>query len=93
MGKNENKKVTVEIGDNGNDKIIVTDIETGKVKEIKAVLFTKEQSDKINEVVEKLYSTLEPPEPPKDRVFRETSLLETLTFGLYKTKEFYNGPK
>jgi len=89
MGMN-NKKVTVEIGDDSNDKIIVTDVETGKVKEIKAVLFTKEQSDKINEVVEKLYPI---PKPPKDRVFRETSLLETLTFGLYKTKEFYNGPK
>ena len=29
-----------------------------------------------------------PPPPPKDRVFREPSWLETLTFGLYKTKEY-----
>ena len=26
--------------------------------------------------------------PPKDRVFREPSWLETLTFGLYKTKKY-----
>jgi hypothetical protein len=29
-----------------------------------------------------------PPKPPKDRVYKEPSWLETLTFGLYKTKEY-----
>jgi hypothetical protein len=30
-----------------------------------------------------------PPKPPKDRLFKESSWLETLTFGLYKTKKYY----
>lgn len=29
------------------------------------------------------------PKPPKDRVYKEPSWLETLTFGLYKTKKYY----
>jgi hypothetical protein len=29
-----------------------------------------------------------PPKPPKDRVLKEPSWLETLTFGLYKTKKY-----
>lgn len=29
-----------------------------------------------------------PPPPPKDRVFREASWFEIITFGLYKTKEY-----
>ena len=28
-----------------------------------------------------------PPPPPKDRIFRESSWLETITFGLYKSKK------
>jgi hypothetical protein len=28
------------------------------------------------------------PPPPKDRVFKEPSWLETITLGLYKTKEY-----
>ena len=30
---------------------------------------------------------LKPPPPPKDRIFRESSWLETITFGLYKSKK------
>ena len=30
---------------------------------------------------------LTPPSPPKDRIFRESSWLETLTFGLFKLKK------
>lgn len=30
---------------------------------------------------------LKPPPPPKDRIFRESSWLETLTFGLFKLKK------
>ena len=29
----------------------------------------------------------QPPSPPKDRIFRESSWLETITFGLYKSKK------
>jgi hypothetical protein len=29
-----------------------------------------------------------PPPPPKDRTFKEVSWLETITFGLYKTKVY-----
>ena len=29
------------------------------------------------------------PPPPKDRVIKESSWLETLTFGLYKTKSYH----
>ena len=29
-----------------------------------------------------------PPPPPKDRSIKEPSWLETLTFGLYKTKKY-----
>jgi hypothetical protein len=28
-----------------------------------------------------------PPPPPKDRIFKESSWLETITFGLYKSKK------
>lgn len=35
----------------------------------------------------KNYENRQPPPPPKDRIFRETSWLETLTFGLYKSKK------
>jgi hypothetical protein len=28
------------------------------------------------------------PIPPNDRVFKEVSWLETITFGLYKTKDY-----
>ena len=28
------------------------------------------------------------PPPPKDRIYRESSWLETITFGLYKTKKY-----
>jgi hypothetical protein len=30
-----------------------------------------------------------PPAPPKDRIYRESSWLETITFGLYKTKKYH----
>jgi hypothetical protein len=30
----------------------------------------------------------QPPAPPKDRIFIESSWLETITFGLYKTKKY-----
>jgi hypothetical protein len=35
----------------------------------------------------KNYENKQPPSPPKDRIFRESSWLETLTFGLYKSKK------
>ena len=31
----------------------------------------------------------QPPLPPKDRIYRESSWLETITFGLYKTKKYH----
>jgi hypothetical protein len=31
----------------------------------------------------------QPPAPPKDRIYIESSWLETITFGLYKTKKYH----
>jgi len=31
----------------------------------------------------------QPPSPPKDKIHRESSWLETITFGLYKTKKYH----
>jgi hypothetical protein len=35
----------------------------------------------------KNYENKQPPSPPNDRIFREPSWLETITFGLYKSKK------
>lgn len=35
-----------------------------------------------------IYNITETPKPPKDRIMKEQSWLETLTFGLYKTKNY-----
>jgi hypothetical protein len=44
----------------------------------------------VEKELENLYKPYKPyyPNPPKDRVLREPSWLETLTFGLYKTKKY-----
>jgi hypothetical protein len=34
-----------------------------------------------------------PPSPPKDRIIRESSWLETITFGMYKTKYYHKREK
>ena len=73
-----------------NDEIIGYSSDEGKTIELNDSYASKKFRETLNQnqIIGVSSRAITPPPPPKDRSIKEPSWLETLTFGLYKTKKY-----